>query len=169
MLWKTRTVTSNQLALEYADITQAFAHKLSEQLAPSDDCMAIDDRQLHCWAAAWAAAIAASDASALTDEDKKKLLPAALQALLIHWRANHPGGADGQRLMEARALDFLRARDRSNQLKTAANFVDLLLSSLGTAAPQRAAQSRSLTSLFAHRLLSDVGHFNEVKARYSIN
>jgi hypothetical protein len=112
--------------------------------------------------------VAALDASALSKHEREQLTPMLLEVLLPFWQkrcADEPGIPG---LLAERATHYLRHRDPASQIKTAASLVNGLMHRLGIAPTTQVSLGRSLTALFAHRMLADTHSINEVRARFGI-
>jgi hypothetical protein len=113
--------------------------------------------------------VAALDASSLTQGERERLTPLLLDVLLPFWKVHCAGEPDIPLLLNARASHYLRHRDPESQIKTAANLVNGLMHRLGVAPGAQVSLGRSLTALFAHRMLGDIHRINEVRARFGID
>jgi len=161
-----------QLAREYGVSLNEFADDVVNLLAQLDEGdIAADaaERRRECCAAVWTAMVAALESSSLTKQERDKLTPLLLEVLLPLWKKHCADEADIPALFEARAAHYLRYRDSSSQIKTAANLVNGLMHRLGVAPARQVSLGRMLTALFAHRMLGDTHHISEVRARFGID
>ena len=166
-----RGLSATQLAREYGVSLNEFADdvvNLLDQLDPSEVTAESAERCRESCAAVWTAMVAALEASSLSQEEREKLVPMLLDVLLPFWKkrcADEPGIPD---LLAERAAHYLRYRDPASQIKTAANLVNGLMHRLGIAPRTQVTLGRSLTALFAHRMLGDTQRINDVRARFGI-
>jgi hypothetical protein len=166
-----RGVSAAQLAREYGVSLNEFADdvvNLLAQLDPGEVRAEPAERSRESCAAVWAAMVAAIDASSLMKDERERLTPLFLEALLPIWKQHCADDPDFAELLAARAPHYLRHRDPGSQIKTAANLVNGLMHRLGIAPMTQIHLGKSLTALFAHRMLGDTHHINEVRARFGI-
>jgi hypothetical protein len=158
------------LARDFAVSAQSFADTFIQYIAPQNGNCKPEEllryRREGC-AALWAASVATFEASALTDQEKVLVVPIVRQELLAAWNKHCAGDAGNLYEIAERSTHYLRNHDRSSQLLTATNIVNALLEAIDPEAA-RAVSTKRLTAMIAHRMLSDLKHLNEVKARYSI-
>jgi hypothetical protein len=112
--------------------------------------------------------VAALDASSLSKDEREHLTPMLLAVLLPFWKKHCPDEPDMPALLAERTSHYLQHRDSSSQIKTATNLVNGLMNRLGIAPTTQISLGRSLTALFAHRMLGDTHRINEVRARFGI-
>jgi hypothetical protein len=164
-------VSANQLAREYGASLNAFANDLVTLLAQLDDgaiAASPADRCRESCAAVWAGMVSSLDSSALTAHERARLTTLLLEVLVPFWRKHCADEPDIPALLARRASEYLQRRDASSQIKTAANLVNNLMSRLGVSAATRIPLGKTLTALFAHRMLGDVHDINAVRARFGI-
>jgi hypothetical protein len=170
MARKPPRISAKELTADYVSSLYPFVERLIERIDKLDQEAAGADTTGHrreVCAAIWAAIVAALDASSLSDEDRDRFLPLVLDHLMPYWQSHCGAPLEAAEWLKARSIHYLQNRDRSNQITTAATIVDALLSALEVAESARPAHGRELTSLLAHRIISDVGHFSHLKSRHS--
>ena len=166
-----RGMSAAELARECGVSLNEFADDVVNLLAQLDASEVTADAAERCresCAAVWTAMVAAIDASALTKSERDHLTPLLLDVLLPFWKKHCVDEPDIPALLAARASHYLRQRDSSSQIKTAANLVNGLMQRLGIAPTTQIALGKSLTALFAHRMLGDTHRINQVRARFGI-
>jgi hypothetical protein len=166
-----RGISATQLAREYGVSLNEFADDVLNLLAQLDPDEVLADSAERCresCAAVWSAMVAALDSSSLTKDEREHLTPMLLAVLLPFWKKHCPDEPDLPTLLAERASHYLRHRDSSSQIKTAANLVNGLMHRLGIAPMTQISLGKSLTALFAHRMLGDTHRINEVRARFGI-
>jgi hypothetical protein len=127
----------------------------------------IERRRRESCALIWAAVEATLMASALTDDEREKVVPLVRDALMPYWRKYRVETDDFITQVRERSGAYLRHQDRMSQLKTATGFMNELVANLdGETA--RLLPAKTLTALLAHRMLSDLRRLNEIKAGHSI-
>jgi hypothetical protein len=169
---KRRGKSAAQLAREYGVSLNEFADdvvNLLAQLDPSEVAADPAERCRESCAAVWSAMVAALDASSLTPDERERLTPMLLDVLQPFWKKFYANEANIPAALSARAARYLRQRDAESQIRTAANLVNDLMHQLGIAPSTQARLGKSLTALFAHRMLGDTHRINEVRARYGID
>ena len=107
------------------------------------------------------------EASALTDQEKARVLPVVRQEMLAAWNKHCVADPASQEEIMDRARYFLRNHDRSSPLKTATRIMKHLLGSIDPKAVQTSTTKR-LAALLAHRMLTDLRRLNEFKSTRSI-
>jgi hypothetical protein len=166
-----RGISAAQLAREYGVSLNEFADdvlNLLAQLDPDDVLADPAERCRESCAAVWSSMVAALDASSLTKDERQHLTPMLLAVLLPFWKKYCPDESDMPAMLAERASHYLRHRDSSSQIRTAANLVNGLMHRLGIAPMTQISLGKSLTALFAHRMLGDTHRINEVRARFGI-
>ena len=164
-------MSAAQLAREYGVTLNEFADdvvNLLAQLDPSEVAADPAERCRESCAAVWSAMVAALDASSLTRDERERLTPLLLDVLHPFWKKHCADETDIPGLLSARADHYLRHRDASSQIRTAANLVNGLMHRLGIAPATQVSLGKSLTALFAHRMLGDTHRINEVRARFGL-
>lgn len=119
--------------------------------------------------AVWAAITSAFEASALTREEKDRLAPLLQQNLIPFWQKHCATDADVARQLAARAAVYLEGRDPRSQVATATAIVRRLLDEIGADGEPRRLLARKLIPMFAHRMLGDTHHVNDLKMRFGID
>jgi hypothetical protein len=166
-----RGISATQLAREYGVSLNEFADDVVNLLAQLDSSEVAADAAERCresCAAVWSAMVAALDSSALTRDERERLTPMLLDVLLPFWKKHCADEPDIPALLSARAAHYLQHRDPVSQIKTAANLVNSLMYRLGIAPMTQVSLGKSLTALFAHRMLGDTHRINEVRARFGL-
>jgi hypothetical protein len=166
-----RGVSAKQLAHEYGLSLNAFADDVVTLLAQLDDSEIAASSAERCresCAAVWAGMVSALGASSLTDQERAQITPMLLDVLLPYWRKHCADEPDIPAMLTERASHYLARRDASSQIKTAANLVNSLMHKLGISPAMQVSLGKTLTALFAHRMLGDVHNINEVRARFGI-
>jgi hypothetical protein len=164
-------MSATQLAHEYGSSLNAFADDVVTLLAQLDDDEIVASQAERCresCAAVWAGMVSAIAASALTVQERAQITTMLLDVLLPFWRKHCADEPDIPAMLAARADAYLTKRDPSSQIKTAANLVNGLMDRLRIAPATQLSLGKTLTALFAHRMLGDVHNFNDVRARFGI-
>jgi hypothetical protein len=171
MPMKSRGMSATQLAHEYGLSLNAFADDVVTLLAQLDDKEIAASQAERCresCAAVWAGMVSAIGASALTVQERAQITPMLLEVLLPFWRKHCADEPDIPAMLATRADAYLAKRDPSSQIKTAANIVNGLMDRLGIVPATQLSLGKTLTALFAHRMLGDVHNINDVRARFGI-
>ena len=166
-----RGISATQLARDYGVSLNEFADDvvhLLDQLDASEVAAAPADRCRESCAAVWTAMVAAIDASSLTQSERAAITPKLLEVMLPFWRKHCADEPDIPALLAARASHYLQRRDPNSQIKTAANLVNGLMSRLGIAPARQVSLGKTLTALFAHRMIGDITRINDVRSRFGI-
>jgi hypothetical protein len=140
-----------------------------DQLDPGEVTADAAERCRESCGAVWTAMVAALDASSLSTVEREHITPMLLDVLLPFWKKHCSDEPDIPALLSARAAQYLEHRDPASQIKTAANLVNGLMHRLGIAPEAQISLGKSLTALFAHRMLGDTHRINEVRARFGID
>ncbi len=167
-----RGVSAEQLARDYGVSLNEFADEVVTLLAslpPEEASAPAADRCRETCAAVWAAMVASLDSSALTSHERMQITPMLRDVLVPYWRRHCAADDDIPALLDSRSAYYLRNRDPSSQIKTAAHLVNRLLDTIGVAEQSRTALATTLTASFAHRMLGDIHRINEVRARFGID
>lgn len=166
-----RGMSATQLAREFGVSLNAFADDVITLLAQLDDNeieASPADRCRESCAAVWASMVSALGSSALTDREHTEITPLLLDVLIPFWRKHCADEPDISALLTQRADEYLARRDPASQIKTAANIVNSLMHRLGIAGTTQVPLGKTLTALFAHRMLGDIHNINDVRARFGI-
>jgi hypothetical protein len=166
-----RGVSATQLARDYGASLNEFANdvvNLLAQLDASEVAATPAERCREACAAVWSAMLAALEASALSQEERTRILPPLFEALLPFWRRHCADEQDIQGLLAARASHYLERRDPASQMKTAASLVNGLMNRLGVARARQGTLGKTLTALFAHRMIGDITRLDDVRSRSGI-
>jgi hypothetical protein len=167
-----RGISATQLARDYGVSLNEFADdvmNMLDQLDPGEVTADAAERCREACGAVWAAMVAALDASSLSTNEREHITPMLLDVLLPFWKKHCSDEPDILALLSARAAQYLEHRDPASQIKTAANLVNGLMHRLGIAPEAQISLGKSLTALFAHRMLGDTHRINEVRARFGID
>jgi hypothetical protein len=166
-----RGVSARQLARDTSVNVHAFTqrvHELLAHLSVAEARMPLPERRREACTAIWAAITASFEASALSPEERDKVIPALQEALSVYWEMDCAEGTEmGARLKEGAAA-YLLGRHPASQVSTANAIVTRLLDAIGTADAVKPRLKRSLIPLFAHRMLGNTHHLNDVKTRIGI-
>jgi hypothetical protein len=163
-------IRAEDLAKDFVSSAQSFADTFVQYIAPATADESSEDirrRRRESCAALWAAIVATFEASALTDQERARVIPLVRQQLLAGWNkhcANDPAHLDE---IGVRSTHYLRNHDRSSQLATATNIMKDLLQALDPAIALAVPMKR-LAAMIAHRMLADLRHLNEIKAGHLI-
>jgi hypothetical protein len=170
MRWQHRKLSADEAARDFCVTAQAFADTFVQYVCAEHDgegTALIERRRGECCALIWAVLAATFDASALTRDERAKVVPLVRESLLPSWRKYRVDGDDFIARVRERSGAYLRHQDPGSQLKTATGFMNELVSSLDAEAV-RLLPVRTLTAMLAHRMLSDLRRLNELKANCSI-
>ncbi|MBC8025117.1 MAG: hypothetical protein H7Y89_03925 [Steroidobacteraceae bacterium] len=166
-----RGIPASQLARDYGVSLNEFADDVIATLARLDGEGAAarsgGHRREIC-AAVTAAMSAALDASALSAAEREKLQPLLHQVLIPFWTRNCAGDADAAPFIAKRSEHYLAGRIEGSQVKTGVTIVASLLEALEVPAEKRATFAKALSPAFAHRMVGDVYHLNDVRSRLGI-
>jgi len=170
MLWQHRRLLADEVAKDFSVTAQAFADTFVQYVAtahgPAPEAV-VETRWRESCALIWAAVKATFVASALTEEERMKVVPLVRDALVPGWRKYRGDSDDFITRVRERSAAYLRHQDAFSQLKTATGFMNELVSSLDAEAV-KLLPVKTLTALLAHRMLSDLRRLNEIKAGHSI-
>ena len=168
---KRRGIPASQLAHDYGVSLNEFANEVIALLAKLDGEGAPGRSAAHrreICAAVSAAMAAAIDASALSHDERAKLQPLLKEVLLPFWSKHCVSDADAASFIADRSNHYLSSRVAGSQVKTAVNIVAALLEALEVPAERRSNFAKTLSPAFAHRLVGDVYHLNDMRSRYGI-
>jgi hypothetical protein len=164
-------ISATQLAREYGVSLNEFADDvviLLAQLNADEVQTGAAERCREVCAAVWSAMAGALDASSLTIREREQITPLLIEVLLPFWRKHCADEPDIPKLLASRAAHYLERRDPNSQIKTAAHIVNGLMMRLAIAPATQVALGKTLTALFAHRMIGDVLRINDVRARFGI-
>jgi hypothetical protein len=164
-------MSATQLAREYGVSLNEFADDVVNLLAQLDEgdlSAAPAERCREACAAVWTAMVASLESSSLTQVERDQMKPLLLDVLLPFWRKHCADETDIPSLLTARATHYLQHRDDRSQIKTAANLANGLMQRLGMAPEIQISLGKTLTALFAHRMIGDIYRINDVRARFGI-
>jgi hypothetical protein len=166
-----RGISASQLARDYGVSLNEFADDVIATLARLDGPGAAVRSSAHrreICAAVSAAMAAALDASMLTHEERQKLQPLLHEVLIPFWGRHCSEDCDAPSYITQRAEHYLAGRIQGSQVKTAVNIVATLLEALEVPADKRSLFAKSLSPAFAHRMVGDVYHLNDMRSRLGI-
>jgi hypothetical protein len=166
-----RGISASQLARDYGVSLNEFADDVIATLARLDGQGAAARSGAHrreICAAVSAAMAAALDASMLTHEERDKLQPLLHEVLIPFWTRHCAADCDAPSYITKRAEHYLAGRIEGSQVKTAVNIVANLLEALEVPAEKRSTFAKSLAPAFAHRMVGDVYHLNDMRSRIGI-
>lgn len=161
-----RGLPANQVVRDYArtlDDFSAQVDRLVTQLTGIEASMPVADRQREVCVAIWAAITAAFEASSLLPEEKQKLTPLLQEVLVPYWEKHCIAEQQVAQLVSQSATPYLSGRDPHSQVVTATAIVDRLLDQIGATRQIRPELAKSLIPLFAHRILGDIQHINQLR------
>jgi hypothetical protein len=166
-----RGIPASQLARDYAVSLNEFVDEVVATLTRLDGEGAPARSPAHrreICAAVSAAMAAALDASMLTHEERQKLQPLLQDVLIPFWTKHCATDTEAAAYITKRAEHYLSMRVAGSQVKTAVNFVATLLEALEVPAERRGGYSKTLAPAFAHRMVGDVYHLNDVRSRFGL-
>ena len=170
MLWQHRRMSADTVARDFAVSAQTFADTFVQYVAAShggEIAAVVEGRRRESCALIWAVVEATFIASALTEEERIKVVPLVRDSLVPSWRKYREDSDDFITRVRERSAAYLRHQDSLSQLKTATGFMNELLSNVDPETA-RLLPVKTLTALLAHRMLSDLRRLNEIKAGHSI-
>jgi hypothetical protein len=164
-------MSAQELARDFVSAARTFTDTFVQLIAPEngvDQAEVLLGRRREACAALWAAVVATFEASALTDQEKVRIVPLVGQEMLALWNKHCAGDPAFLYDITERSIHYLRNIDRSSQLRTATNLLEDLLDSIDSGAA-RVLPARRLAAMVAHRMLGDLQRLNEIKARHLID
>ena len=166
-----RGVPASQLArdcgVDLADFTDKIDALLT-RLSVIEATMSIPERRREICTAVWAAIQASFEASKLSPVERDGVLPLLQKMLIPYWQEHCAGAARMADWLADHASNYLDGSERNSQVATAGAIVTRLLNTIGTAERLKAPLARALIPMFAHRMLGDVEHISDIKARLGI-
>lgn len=170
MSFRKTGVPATRLVRDFGAMLGEFTAQVDVLLArtgaPSDVPPA-DVRREIC-VAVWAAITAAFEASELSREEKDRVVQLLAETLIPFWQQHCATDPEVARLLASRASKYLEGRDPRSQVATASAIVQRLLDRTGFAGEPRRVLARKLIPMFAHRMLGDTYHVNDLKMRFGI-
>jgi hypothetical protein len=166
-----RGISAGQLARDYGVSLNKFADEIIVMLARLDGQGAparSDAHRREICAAVSAAMSVAMDASMLAPEERAQLQPLLHQVLVPFWTKHCASDAASAPFITQRAEHYTAGRVSGSQVKSAVNIVNALMDSLDVPQERRDAFSRTLSPAFAHRMVGDVYHLNDIRSRFGI-
>jgi hypothetical protein len=170
MLWQHRKMSADEVARDFSVTAQTFADTFVQYVAAShggESDVVVENRRRESCALIWAAIEATFVASALTEEERMKVVPLIRDSLVPAWRKYRVDSDDFITRVRERSAAYLRHQDAFSQIRTATGFLQELVSNIDAEAV-RLLPVKTLTALLAHRMLADVRRLNELKSGYSI-
>jgi hypothetical protein len=164
-------MSAQELTRDFVSTARTFADAFVQFIAPEsagDEAEVLLARRREACAALWAAVVATFDASALSDQEKARIVPLVRQEMFAAWNKHCAGDPAVLYDITERSNHYLRNIDRASQLKTATNLLKDLLESIDSDAAH-ALPARRLAAMVAHRMLGDLQRLNEIKAGHSID
>ena len=161
-------ISTERLARDFGTMLGDFTVQvdaLLTQPAP-ESAIAIPEIRREVCVAVWAAITASFEASAMSREEKDRLAPLLHETLIPFWQKHCASDPDVARLLAERASHYLAGRDPRSQVATATHIVARLLDGVGAEGEERRQLTRKLIPLFAHRMLGDTYHINDLKTRF---
>lgn len=164
-----RTAISTQrLARDFGTLLGDFTAQvdvLLTQPAPQTAVTVPEIRREVC-VAVWAAITASLEASAMSPEEKGRVTPLLHEFLIPFWQQHCAADPGITGLLAARAANYLEGRDPRSQVATATHIVARLLEEIGADGEEKQQLSRKLIPMFAHRMLGDTYHINDLRTRF---
>jgi hypothetical protein len=158
------------VARDFVATANAFADAFVQHIAPDSsecDVKELERRRRETCAALWASVIATFEASALTHQEKIRLVPLVRQEMLGAWNKHCAGDPAFLFEITERSTHYLRHHDQSSPLTTAMKIMKDLLEAID---PQAADSlpGRRLAAMIAHRMLVDLSRLNDIKAGHQV-
>jgi hypothetical protein len=166
-----RGISASQLARDYGVSLNEFSDEVIATLARLDGPGAPERSGAHrreVCAAVSAAMGAALDASMLSPDEREKLQPLLQQVLVPFWVKHCASDTASSTWIVERSQHYLAHRVSDSQVKTAVNIVAALLEALEVPAARRGDFAKRLSPAFAHRMVGDVYHLNDLRSRLGI-
>lgn len=146
---------------EFADEVMALLARLDAEPAPAR----LAARRREVCAAVSAAMTFALDGSQLTAEERAALDPLLREVLVPYWNKHCSQDEDAAAYITERSTYYLSTRVAGSQVKTAVNIVATLLDAVGVLEERKAEVAQLLAPSFAHRMVTDRYHINELRMR----
>jgi len=164
-----RTAISTQrLARDFGTLLGDFTaqvNALLTQPAPLT-AVAVPEIRREICVAVWTAITASFEASAMSREEKDQVAPLLQEILIPFWQQHCAADPGITELLAARAADYLEGRDPRSQVATATHIVARLLEEIGADGEEKRRLTRKLIPMFAHRMLGDTYHINDLRTRF---
>ena len=170
MHWEHRKLAAVDVARDFSVTAQTFADTFVQYVAAdhgAEPVEALETRRRESCALIWAAVEATFAASALTEEERVKVVPLVRDSLVPAWRKYRAASDDFITRVRERSAVYLRHQDPLSQLKTANGFMNELVANLDAEAV-KLLPVKTLTALLAHRMISDLRRLNEIKSGHAI-
>jgi hypothetical protein len=158
----------HRLARDFGTLLGDFTEQVDVLLTqPGVECArSVPEIRREVCVAVWAAITAAFEASAMSREEKQKLAPLLQEKLIPFWEKHCASDPDVAQRMSERASVYLEQRNPRSQVATATHIVQRLLDEIG--ATRKRELARRLIPLFAHRMLGDTHHINDLRMRFGL-
>ena len=166
-----RGISVSELARNYGVSLNDFADEVMALLARLDvdpPPARLTARRREVCAAVSAAMSFALDDSNLTPEERATLDPLLREVLLPFWNKHCASDENAACYIVERRAHYLAMRVAGSQVKSAVNIVATLLDALELSEEQKAELTPTLAPSFAHRMVADVYHINDVRARLGL-
>jgi len=163
-------ISTQRLARDFGTLLSGFTEqvdRLLTQPAPQS-AVAIPEIRREVCIAAWAAMTASFEASAMSREEKDQLAPLLHETLIPFWQQHCVLDTEVVHRLAERAAHYLEGRHPRSQVATATRIVQRLLDAVGAEGEEKRQLMRKLIPLFAHRMLGDTYHINDLKTRFGI-
>jgi len=148
----------------FADDVMALLARVDADAAPAR----VAARRREVCAAVSAAMTFALDHSNLTPEERATLDPLLREVLLPFWNKHCTHDIDAAAYITERSTYYLSNRVPGSQVKTAVNIVSTLLDVLCHRDERKAEVARMLSPSFAHRMVTDLYHINDLRTRFGV-
>ena len=161
-------IPAQHLARDFGSLLTEFTDQvdaLLTQPAFTESSVPIAHIRREVCAAVWAAIMASSDAQCFS---QSRLSPLLQERLIPLWEKHCASDPDAVRSLSERASFYVRGRDPASQVATASTIVQRLLDETGATGEAKRRLARKLIPLFAHRMLGDTTHINDLKTRFGI-
>ncbi len=149
---------------EFADEVMALLARLDADPAPAR----LHARRREVCAAVSAAMTFALDGSNLAPEERATLDPLLREVLMPFWNKHCSHDTDAAAYITERSTYYLSNRVPGSQVKTAVSIVSTLLDVLGLSEERKAEVARLLAPSFAHRMVTDLYHINDMRRRFGM-
>ena len=171
MAFDRRGISPKQLIGDYGMTLSNFTDQVDSivaELTEAEASMPAKRRHQEVCTAIWAAITAAFDSSSLSETERANLNPLLEKVLIPYWQKHCASDSEMVAVLAERSKLYLQGRDPESQITTANVIVRHLFDEIGASESARARLSRTLVPLFAHRMLGDIHHINDVKTRLGI-
>lgn len=167
-----RGIAAKQIVRDYGKDLEGFITQLDsivERLTSHEASLPLGERRREVCAVVWASISAAFNASTLSPEENEAMSPLLRDVLIPYWKKHCAADPDMNAVLAERAAFYLQGRDPKSQVATASTLVRRFLEAIGTSDQMETRLSQYLVPLFAHRMLGDTLHINDLKTRFTIH